>query len=295
MKFSLRLTLLWNICLTENLIREILLSISGHSRSLFPNFRLFNTVDSKYKCRWLDLNCRSLVSEVTTLPTAQQPVWPDWAIFESSWRQNSSKISSNDLQLFGLFWKTSLLCKNCFSYFLGNVWKNLGYFLLQFLATLTTATTQVSYILSITFCCILWKMNWQERRIFCVFRFDSSCENIFHHFCWQVCDQYSSNDATIQQQQYNSNDTTIQQQQQYNSNDTTIQHQQYNSNDTTIQQQQQYNSNDTTIQHQQYNSNDTTIQQQQQYNSNDTTIQQQQQYNSNDTTIQQQQYSISRA
>ena len=38
--------------------------------------------------------------------------------------RKSSKRSPNDWQLFGLFWKTSLLCKNCISYFLGNFWKN---------------------------------------------------------------------------------------------------------------------------------------------------------------------------
>ena len=45
----------------------------------------------------------------------------------------SSKSSPNDWQLFGLFWKTSLLCKTALatSYFLGNFWKKSGYFLLQ--------------------------------------------------------------------------------------------------------------------------------------------------------------------
>ena len=52
-------------------------------------------------------------------------VWPDWAIFESSWQQNIYQKSPNDWQqLFGLFWKTSLLSKNCIGYFLGNFWKN---------------------------------------------------------------------------------------------------------------------------------------------------------------------------
>ena len=47
-------------------------------------------------------------------------VWPDWMIFESSWRQNFFQKSPNDWQLFGQFWKTSLLWKNCCCYFLGN-------------------------------------------------------------------------------------------------------------------------------------------------------------------------------
>ena len=49
--------------------------------------------------------------------------YQDWAIFES-YCQISSKRSPNDWQLFGLFWITSLLCKNCIGYFLGNCWKN---------------------------------------------------------------------------------------------------------------------------------------------------------------------------
>ena len=36
------------------------------------------------------------------------------------------------------FLKTSLLCKNCCGYFLGNLSKHLGYFLLQHLVTLST-------------------------------------------------------------------------------------------------------------------------------------------------------------
>ena len=37
----------------------------------------------------------------------------------------SSKRSQNCLCLFGLFWKTSLLCKNCCGYFLGNkIWSH---------------------------------------------------------------------------------------------------------------------------------------------------------------------------
>ena len=41
----------------------------------------------------------------------------------------ASKRIPNDWQLFGLFWKTSLLCSNCIGYFLENFWKKLGYFL----------------------------------------------------------------------------------------------------------------------------------------------------------------------
>ena len=49
----------------------------------------------------------------------------------------SSKISRNDVQLLGLFFKTSLLGgKYCMGYFLGNFWKKLGYFFLQHLVTL---------------------------------------------------------------------------------------------------------------------------------------------------------------
>ena len=41
-------------------------------------------------------------------------VWPDCGIFGN---KISSKRSPNDWQLFWLFWKTSLLCKNCIGYF----------------------------------------------------------------------------------------------------------------------------------------------------------------------------------
>ena len=47
---------------------------------------------------------------------------------------------------FGLFLKTSLLCKNCIGYFFGNFWKKMGYFFLQHLVTL--ATTKVPLCLS---------------------------------------------------------------------------------------------------------------------------------------------------
>ena len=40
---------------------------------------------------------------------------------------------------FGLFWKTSLLYKNCIGYFLGIFWKKMGYFLLQHLVTLDSS------------------------------------------------------------------------------------------------------------------------------------------------------------
>ena len=38
------------------------------------------------------------------------------------------KRSPNDWQLFGLFWKTSLSCKNCINNFLGNFWKKVVLF-----------------------------------------------------------------------------------------------------------------------------------------------------------------------
>ena len=46
----------------------------GQSWPLFLYFRLFNTADSKWYCRWLDLNLVSLVSEAKNAPTAQQPL-----------------------------------------------------------------------------------------------------------------------------------------------------------------------------------------------------------------------------
>ena len=55
----------------------------------------------------------------------------------------SIKSSPNYFSLLGLFWKTSLLCKNCYGYFLGNFRKHLGYFLLWYLVTLV-ASKQVS-------------------------------------------------------------------------------------------------------------------------------------------------------
>ena len=59
----------------------------------------------------------------------------------------SSKRSRNDWQLFGLFWKISLWCKNCIGYFLGNFWQKMGYFFLQHLATLNTSHTSLAIIL----------------------------------------------------------------------------------------------------------------------------------------------------
>ena len=41
---------------------------------MFFSIQLFNTVDSKYYYRWLDLNLGSLLLEETALPTVPQPL-----------------------------------------------------------------------------------------------------------------------------------------------------------------------------------------------------------------------------
>ena len=92
---------------------------------------------------------RSLTRDGRELPTTRAFAFHSkfglffrWDLFNAKFRLGdfwklSSKRSPNDWQLFGLFWKTSLLCKNYIGYFLGNVWKKLGYFFLQHLVTLT--------------------------------------------------------------------------------------------------------------------------------------------------------------
>ena len=65
-------------------------------------------------------------------------VWPDWTIFEKSRQINLLQNKPKWSTTFWAILKTSLLCKNCIGYFLGNFWKKLGYFFLQHLATLPT-------------------------------------------------------------------------------------------------------------------------------------------------------------
>ena len=78
----------------------------------------------------------SLKSKQNPYQSCSRAVWPDWRFLKVLGDTFSNKNSTNYLQLFGPFWKTSLLCKNCCGYFLGNHWKHLGYFLLQHLVTL---------------------------------------------------------------------------------------------------------------------------------------------------------------
>ena len=73
------------------------------------------------------------------------------------------KSSPNNYQIFGLFWKTSLLCKNWCGYFLGNFWKHLVYFLLQHLVTDQIAARikfQDYSIFVMTFEQIFWNRNF---------------------------------------------------------------------------------------------------------------------------------------
>lgn len=61
--------------LTENTFKMV------HCLPLFHYFRLSNTIGNKYKLRWLVLNCRSLVSETTTVPQPLRKYWP-WVAFK---------------------------------------------------------------------------------------------------------------------------------------------------------------------------------------------------------------------
>ena len=65
-------------------------------------------------------------------------VWPDWAIFTSSWQQIvSQKVAQIFWWLFGLFIIMSLLCKKCVATF-GQFQVKLGNFWFQRLVTLLT-------------------------------------------------------------------------------------------------------------------------------------------------------------
>ena len=70
------------------------------------------------------------------LASLLEPVLPDWANFENSRQLFSHKCSQNIWWLFGPFWKTSLLSKNCCCYILDNFWKMLVYLWFQHLVTL---------------------------------------------------------------------------------------------------------------------------------------------------------------
>ena len=75
--------------------------------------------------------------------------------------RKSSKRSPNDWQLFGLFWKTSLLCKNCIGYF----WKT-------FVKNWTTFFSNIwSHCLG----------SQEETLIFCSGPF------LARHFFWVIC------------------------------------------------------------------------------------------------------------
>ena len=78
------------------------------------------------------------VSLSLSLLCASCTVWPDWAIFECSWWKIFNQKWPKLLATFALFWKTSLLRKNCCGFCLGNFWNHLGYFLLQHLVTLNS-------------------------------------------------------------------------------------------------------------------------------------------------------------
>ena len=51
-------------------------------------------------------------------------VWPDWAIFESSWQQNFLQKKPKWFAILGLFWKTSLLCKKLLWVIFGQLLNN---------------------------------------------------------------------------------------------------------------------------------------------------------------------------
>ena len=54
------------------------------------------------------------------------PVWPDWAICESSWEQICLQSSPKTLVTFRAILKSITLCQNCCGIYLGNFWKHLG-------------------------------------------------------------------------------------------------------------------------------------------------------------------------
>ena len=65
-----------------------------------------------------------LKSHDKTLPWRSQAVWPDWAIFETSWQH----IRFQMIVDFWAIFQPISLSKNWSRYYLGNFWKHLGNF-----------------------------------------------------------------------------------------------------------------------------------------------------------------------
>ena len=72
--------------------------------------------------------------------------WPDFLKF--SLTNVCTKIAQILNNGWGLFWKTSVLRENYCGYFLGNSWKNLGYFLFEHLVTLAALQLDAQLIMS---------------------------------------------------------------------------------------------------------------------------------------------------
>ena len=81
-----------------------------------------------------------VAAAVARMPREVWAVWPDWAILGDKF---SYKRSPNVCWLVGLFWKHPFSLINWCSYFLGNFWKFLGYFIFQRLVTLGMRLKQI--------------------------------------------------------------------------------------------------------------------------------------------------------
>ena len=92
---------------------------------------IFTTQFALAKRNFLQLWLRKWLQSSSTTS-----VWPDWAIFKSSWQQIClQKVAQNISYFLGCF-EIITLCKNCFGIYLGNFWKHLRYIEVQYLVTL---------------------------------------------------------------------------------------------------------------------------------------------------------------
>ena len=60
---------------------------------------------------------KSFLPEAAVSKNRFKTVWPDWAIFESFWRQIFLQKLPENLLILVAFWKTSFLSKNYCDYF----------------------------------------------------------------------------------------------------------------------------------------------------------------------------------
>ena len=161
--------------------------ISDHlkTKTLRKNVRSCNNFGHRYRDNFKSViecvQCDQIVCPSYHLPPKQS--------YLNSSDMNSIKNSSNAKWIFGLKWKATLFMLNYCSYFLGNFWKKLGYFLIQHLVTLVTRnlikTRLVHFSTNVKIKLHSWRKNARVWKALKCTRWKQIKIGLFrNNFCW---------------------------------------------------------------------------------------------------------------